>query len=353
MNKERADKTNSLYETVNQVVQSRLEKGLFPSAVVRVFDSAGTIMEAAFGAARVNSVYDLASLTKIATATQILLLISSGRLSLQDEILSVLPSLEKHDTLRTRLGRVDIYSLLTHTSGIVDWYPFYAHRDLPFEKVLAIALERYGPVEGMVYSDLNFMLLGKVLQKLQGKPLDACLQEDLAVPLGLGRMSYRPDPSWDIIPSSYGNPIEEDMCRERGISFDGWRPHEPLIGGSNDGNAFYYFGGAAGSAGIFADALSTERLCRFYMTSDDPLIIRAQQTLESNRGLGLQTGEMYPQGCGHTGFTGTSLYFSRTLDIGVIALTNRLYMKDPLPEGMQAFRKDLHEVVVQPSGVNW
>ena len=337
----------AMHEAVKQVVEARMAEGLFPSAVVRVFDSNHTLMTAEFGGARAQSVFDVASLTKIATATQILLLISSGRLSLADKILSVLPSLNESRLLKSRLSEVDLYSLLTHTSGIVDWYPFYAHRDLPFEEVLAITLERYGRVEGMVYSDLNFMLLGKVLESVRRKPLDACLREDLVLPLKLGNMGYHPDPADDIIPSSYGNPIEEEMCAQRSIPFDGWRAHEPLIGGCNDGNAYYYFGGAAGSAGIFADALSYERLCRFYMTSDDPLMIRAQQNLEMGRGLGLETGVRYPQGCGHTGFTGTSIFFSKALNIGVVAFTNRLYLKDPLPEGMQAFRRELHEAVVR------
>lgn len=337
----------AMQEAVSHVVQAGLAQGLFPSAVVRVFDSKQTLMSAAFGGASVQSVFDVASLTKIATATQVLLLISSGRLRLADEILSVLPSLNESGLLKSRLSKVDIYSLLTHTSGIVDWYPFYAHHDLPFEQVLAIALERYGPADGMVYSDLNFMLLGKVLERVQRKPLDACLREDLVLPLGLGKMHYHADPSDDIIPSSYGNPIEEKMCAERNIPFDGWRAHEPLTGGCNDGNAFYYFGGVAGSAGIFADALSYERLCRFYMTSDDPLMIRATRDLEEGRGLGLDTGERYPRGCGHTGFTGTSIFFSKALDIGVVAFTNRLYLKDSLPEGMQAFRRELHEAVIR------
>lgn len=329
------------------MVEGRMADGLFPSAVVRVFDGKQTLMAAEFGGAKAQSVFDVASLTKIATATQILLLISSRRLSLGDGILSVLPSLNGSGLLKSRLSKVDLYSLLTHTSGIVDWYPFYAHRDLPFDQVLAIALERYGPVKGMVYSDLNFMLLGKVLEAVRRKPLEACLREDLVLPLGLGRMSYHANPADDIIPSSYGNPIEENMCAERNISFDAWRAHEPMIGGCNDGNAYYYFGGVAGSAGIFADALSYERLCRFYMTSENPLIMRAALNLEAGRGLGLETGERYPQGCGHTGFTGTSIFFSKALDIGVAAFTNRLYLDDPLPEGMQAFRRELHEAVVR------
>ena len=139
-----------MHEAVKQVVEARMAEGLFPSAVVRVFDSNHTLMTAEFGGARAQSVFDVASLTKIATATQILFLISSGRLSLADKILSILPSLNESGLLQSRLSEVDIYSLLTHTSGIVDWYPFYAHRDLPFEKVLAITLERYGRVDGMV-----------------------------------------------------------------------------------------------------------------------------------------------------------------------------------------------------------
>jgi CubicO group peptidase (beta-lactamase class C family) len=152
-----------------------------------------------------------------------------------------------------------------------------------------------------------------VLEWIQKKPLAQCLREDLVQPLHLGNMTYLPDKSLPIVPSCYGNPIEEKMCRERNLSFSFFRPADrPVRGEVNDGNAHYYFGGVSGHAGIFADAAAWERLCRFCMNSKDPLLLEAQkeQPGADGRGLGFQTGMSYPHGCGHTGFTGTGIYFS-------------------------------------------
>ncbi|MDR3172606.1 MAG: serine hydrolase, partial [Treponema sp.] len=150
----------------------------------------------------------------------------------------------------------------------------------------------------------------------------------------------------DIAPSGFGNPIEERMCAERGILFSDWRPHEPIRGEVHDGNAHYFFKGVAGHAGIFADAPACEGLCRFYLKTEQPLFIQAQEEQAPGRGLGWQTGELYPEGCGHTGFTGTSLYISRKRDIGVVALTNRLFYPGPNPNSLNEFRKALHHAVL-------
>ena len=98
----------AMHEAVRQVVEARMAEGLFPSAAIRVFDREQTLMTAEFGGARAQSVFDVASLTKIATATQILFLISSGRLSLADKILSVLPSLNESRLLKSRMSEVDL-----------------------------------------------------------------------------------------------------------------------------------------------------------------------------------------------------------------------------------------------------
>lgn len=320
-------------------------RGYFPSAVVHVFNRAETLCTAVLGPVTVDTVYDVASVSKIATSTQVLLAIEEGKFRLEDAILDVLPGLSNDALLRERLVGVTVFRLLTHTSTIADWYPFYAETG-DFAHVLHIALSRTAPVEGMVYSDLNFMLLGKLLEATYGMPLDQCLQENLVRPLSLGRMTYHPSSDWDIAPSCYGNPIEEEMCRERGISFAGWRPHEPVIGQANDGNAYYYYGGVAGSAGVFADAAAYENLCRFYMNTDSPLLLSAQEEHAPTRGLGLQVSDMYPEGCGHTGFTGTSIYFSRKLNIGVVAFTNRLFFKEKNTNMTNDFRRALHRAVV-------
>ena len=320
--------------------------GYFPSACVRVFNARETLAVACAGEAREDSLFDVASLTKIATAAQVLRLMEQGRLALAGEIGAYLPEIRKNAFLRGRLAGVTLYRLLTHTSSLPAWYPFYTRRGEGFYDALAYALAHTEETRGVVYSDLNFMLLGKLLEETRGKPLARCLREDLAIPLGLGNITYLPDAGSGIIPSSYGNPIEEDMCRERGLSFDGFRPRgEAVRGAANDGNCHYYFGGVSGHAGIFADTLAYQRLCQYFMNAESPLLLRAQreQPDAPGRGLGLQTGISYPRGCGHTGFTGTGIYFSWDCDIGVISFTNRLFYPEENPNATWEFRRALHE----------
>ena len=348
-----AERQARLKQAVTDLTERYREAGYFPSASVRVFDDRETLATVCVGEAREDSLFDAASLTKIATATQILRLISAGKLGLDTTLETIFPETEEQEILRERLGKRSIRQLLTHTSGIVDWYPFYSRRGEAFWQVMAYALEHTEPERGMVYSDLNYMILGKVIERLQGKPLDRCLQEDLVTPLGLGRMMYCPPADTDIIPSSYGNPIEERMCRERGISFDGFRSREEAVrGGTNDGNCFYYFRGVCGLAGIFAEAAAYERLCRYYMNTDDPLLIEAQreQPGAPTRGLGFQTGVSYPHGCGHTGFTGTGIWFSREFRIGAVSMTNRLFYREENQNMTGDFRRALHEVAFAIAG---
>ena len=96
---------------------------------------------------------------------------------------------------------------------------------------------------------------------------------------------------------------------------------------------------------VFADAEAYERLCRFYMATEDPLLLEAQREQQSapGRGLGLQTGMSYPHGCGHTGFTGTGIYFSREADIGVVSFTNRLFYPQKNENATWEFRRALQE----------
>ncbi|MDR2094167.1 MAG: beta-lactamase family protein [Treponema sp.] len=332
-------------KTLRKLVQEYRNRNFFPSASIRVFNTKGTLCALCVGDAGPDTVFDLASLTKIASAAQILFAVFRGLLSLESPVLGLLPALSAYPLLRERLSVVTIRKLLTHSSGIAPWYPFYAEPG-GFAEVLSCALEKTGPVEGTVYSDINFMLLGMVLEALYRLPLDQCLKHNLTTPLELGKMAYRPPAAWDTAPSGFGNPIEEDMCAERGIVFSGWRPHEPLRGEAHDGNAYYFFKGIAGHAGLFADALSCEKLCRLYLETDIPLFIEAQKEQAPGRGLGWQVGELYPDGCGHTGFTGTSLYISRKRDIGVAALTNRLFCPAPNPNPLNEFRNSLHRAVL-------
>ena len=337
-----------LQRAIQDITQRYSAAGYFPAACVRVFHQNETLAVACKGEANENSLFDVASLTKIATATQVLLLAGQGKLSLQTALLDALPELGADQYLNERLKGITLYQLLPHTSTLPDWYPFYSRQGESFCAVLKYALQHTEPTVGMVYSDLNFMLLGKIIEQVQQKALAVCLQEDLVEPLGLGSMTYLPDRSLPIVPSCYGNPIETRMCAERNIAFQGFRPlGQPVRGEVNDGNSHYYFHGVSGHAGIFADALAYERLCQYYMNTAVPLLLEAQKEQPSapGRGIGFQTGLSYPYGCGHTGFTGTGIYFSRQYHIGVVSFTNRLFYPHENKNATWEFRRVLHETV--------
>lgn len=345
--------TNRLQREIEDITERYQAAGYFPSACVRVFNRQETLAAACVGEAKEDSLFDAASLTKIATAIQILRLISGGVLTLDDEICGALPALGEDAFLRKRLAGVTLRRLLTHTSSLPAWYPFYTLENRDFLSGLSFVLAHTEGTEGTVYSDLNFMLLGKVLEQMQKKPLERCLREDLVEPLHLGHMTYLPDKQLPIVPSSYGNPIEEGMCRERNLAFTSFRPaNQPVRGEVNDGNAHYYFGGVSGHAGIFADGAAWERLCRFCMNSEDSLLQEAQreQPGAAERGLGFQTSISYPHGCGHTGFTGTGIYFSTEYNVGVVSLTNRLFYPEENPNATWEFRRALHEAAFALAG---
>ena len=335
-----------LRRAVQDITERYRAAGYFPSACVRVFNKEETLACVCAGEAGETSLFDVASLTKIATATQVFLLMQKGKLTLQTALLDALPALGEDTYFSERLKGITLYQLLTHTSTLAAWYPFYARRGEDFYAVLKYALQHTEPTRGVVYSDLNFMLLGKIIEHIQGKPLETCLREDLVRPLGLGNMTYLPDKALPLVPSCYGNPIETQMCADRGIAFDGFRPlGVPVRGEANDGNCFYYFHGVSGHAGIFADTLAYARLCQFYMNAAEPLFMEAQkeQPAALGRGIGFQTGLSYPHGCGHTGFTGTGIFFSTAYNIGVVSFTNRLFYPRENENATWEFRRVLHE----------
>lgn len=282
---------------IRDLTERYRDAGYFPSTCIRVFDKTKTLSVITVGEAEEDSLFDVASLTKIATATQILLLIDREVLAMDAPLPDLFPEIASDPYLRERLARVTVYRLLTHTSSITAWFPFYTRIGESFFQILRYALEHSEPTSGVCYSDLNFMLLGKLLEKTHSLPLEACLARNLVQPLNLGKMMYRPPLSEKLIPADYGNQIEMQMCRNRNFSFSGFRtPGEPSPGSANDGNCHYYFSDAAGHAGIFATAESFERLCRFYMNTDSPLLKAAQkeQAAAPGRGIGLQTGLTYP-----------------------------------------------------------
>ena len=205
-----------------KLIRRGVENGVFPYAEWAAFDKDGIFSRGAT-AGEGGRRFDLASLTKTFTATALLRLISEGKLRLEDDAASILepPS----PRLRDYLGQMSLYRLMTHTAGLPAWYPFYAD-GRPFFEALEALLDAQGPGEGMVYSDIGFMLLGLVLSRVNGRPL-----EEVIDPFGFGA-AYKPGPGPDLVPSCRDNAVEEGMCAERGFTFSGFRAHFRDVTGS-------------------------------------------------------------------------------------------------------------------------
>lgn len=335
------------FSVIDHILEDYRNKGYYPSAVCQIFDRTHTLYHKAFGNVTPDTWFDLASVSKIICTTLLLSAMNEGKFSPEDRVLSLLPSEKLGPVTRTRLEHVTVRHLMTHTSGLVPWYPFYADgRD--FYTVLEHIL-LHTPVEpGMAYSDLNFMLLGLIFNNTTRLTLREGLERYIKTPMGITDMAYGPvDPAL-CAPSCWGNQIEKRMCAERGISFQGWRPDGVAICGScNDGNAYYYWKGASGHAGVFSNSAALTVLCQHYLNTSNPLFLRAMEETVCQRGLGFDKSAVFPEGCGHSGFTGTSLWLSRKHGLGAVILTNKFYRLQGEPPGTSnEFRQAVHNAIL-------
>lgn len=328
------------------IVKKYMDKDYFPSTVIKVFNDENVFYEKVFGDGDLKTLFDVASLSKIVTSTIVLSLINEGKFDLNSKVGDIMPFLSSYDGLREKCLGITIEQLLTHSSGLIDWYPFYSENGTFFE-VLNKVVKENEKVDGTLYSDLNFMLLGEIIKYTTKKSLEECLIDYIKTPLDIRNIYYNPEDKSNIAPSSYGNIIEEKMCKERNISFEKWRNQEKELNGEvNDGNSYYFFNGVAGHAGIFADVEAYYKICKMYLVSQNELLLKSMEDYGSGRGLGWQVTEMYPFGCGHTGFTGTSIWISKEKNIAAIIFTNRL-MGNWKESNLNLFRAEMHNSIIK------
>lgn len=344
-----------MFEELSAHLERHRRAGDFPDAVCAVFSAEETLYAAGFGGAGTGTWFDLASLTKLFTSTLLLGFVESGSVRLEDDAAGLLG----RETLPPALGRalsgVTLERLLTHTSGLLPWYPFYT-RSEPFYTVLDALVAENGLPEGMRYSDLNFMLAGRIARRAADCPLPeafrrAGISTAAEGPVFLPRGSAAAAQlraGRHLAVSSYGNGEEERMCAQRGLAFSGWRSRDrAIVGEANDGNCWYAFGGISGHAGLFAPVEALVRLGQFYLKAGG-VFARATEDAGAGRGLGFELGDKYPRGCGHTGFTGTSLWLSREEGVGAAILTNRLAQPgQETPPDLTDFRREAHLCVLR------
>jgi CubicO group peptidase (beta-lactamase class C family) len=291
-----------------------------------------------------STVFDLASVTKVmATTMALMLLVDRGQVALDAAVHVYLPEFRgiSRDSITVR-------HLLTHSAGLAQWQPIYysaTNSEESYRTIREMPLE-WGVGEARHYSDLGFMLLGYLVERVTGVPLDRFVAEELYEPLGLEQTGFRAPgctdcPQGPFAATSHGNPYEFRMVHDTSFgytysgdpnSWNGWRRYT-LVGEVNDGNAFYAHGGVAGHAGLFSNATELARLLELLLNggelegrrfvSPETVAIFLEPT-EYGQALGWQTPSWAPPGSfAHTGFTGTFVIGIPSEGLAVVVLTNR------------------------------
>jgi uncharacterized protein YbbC (DUF1343 family)/CubicO group peptidase (beta-lactamase class C family) len=280
----------------------------------------------------------MASLTKIlATTTSVMILVEDGRIRMNDRVASFIPGFERYGK-----GNITIRELMTHTSGLrpdLDLGDPWTGADTAIQ----LAIEEVPtspPGSHFVYSDINYILLGDIVRRVSGKPLNEFARERIFVPLGMKDTMFLPPASLRprIAPTQmctpYGWPCEgPDMQMLRGVV------HDPTA---------RRMMGVAGHAGLFSTAADTAIFCRMILNGGSyhgvrilsPLSVAKMTTpatdpeLSNVRGLGWDIdsafssnrGELLPIGSfGHTGFTGTSIWIDPVTREFVVFMSNRVH----------------------------
>lgn len=319
------------------------------SRKVVFFESHGEIDQLNFRY-RNETVYDLASLTKpVVTSTLVFRLIDRGKISLEDTIGSI-GLFRKYGNL----SQLTIGSLLSHTSGLTPSIPLYRlgkTRDHYLEGI-DVAAASCTPNISENYSDLNYILLGFILEEIHGKTLDIIWEKEIKGMLKHKNISFTPDVPRDMVAPT-------EKAEDRG----------QVWGQVHDENSFF-LGGVAGHAGLFSDAMSLLSFMESYLQGEIismPSLKKATSPanlhIGGTFGYGWMInvprperpspafhyarfiGDIAPFGAfGHTGFTGTSIMVDPTSDLISIVLTNRVYPSRVNTEILR-FRRTFHNLL--------
>jgi CubicO group peptidase (beta-lactamase class C family) len=338
------------FDSVIAAIEAGIRERRYPAAVVEAGSSSGVTFQHATGrltydeaapSVTAETVFDLASLTKVITTTSLVMrLVERGALALSDKVARRSRFWAGNDR-----ALVTIRDLLEHCAGLTAWLPYY--RDLAtraeFEAAIGQGALEYAPWTQSLYSDLGFMLLGFVVEDAGRAPLDVQVSDFLEdIPI-----RYRPPVEWHARTA----PTEVDTWRGR-----------TLVGEVHDENA-WALGGIAGHAGLFGTAAAVGAFARLVLsTFGRPTRLGTPDTLArfvtrstvpvSSRALGWDTmlptsscgTRMSPRAIGHTGFTGTSLWIDPASNRYVVFLTNRVH---PSREGppFSPVRARVHDAI--------
>ena len=349
------------FAPVESLVERSIAEGVFPSASIAVIYKGETVFHKAFGrltydrrspAADTKTIYDLASLTKPLVTTSIIMQLSErDSIDIDAPVGRYLPEFSQNGK-----ERITIKNLLLHNSGLIAHRFFIRTCATPSDVLRAICEERpqSPPGSRTKYSDLGFITLGKVIERITGRTLAENFHARFSGPLGMHSTMFNPPFSLHGLIAPTERDTSWHLEKER-----------PLV---HDHNAAL-LGGEAGHAGLFStsgdlavftamlmnkgrfdgrsyfSASTLQRFTERYPGSRSP-----GWDLRSLEGRSSSGDYFSTASYGHLGYTGTSLWIDPEKDLAVIVLTNRVY---PTSENIRIrrFRPELHNTVVRCLGL--
>ena len=320
------------------LIEAAIARGDIPGAVLLVGHRGETVYRKAYGHRVIepakavmtpDTIFDLASLTKVvSTATSIMILADRGKIALTDPVAKYLPEFGKNGK-----EKITIEDLLLHRGGLIADNHLREYTDgkqRAWQNICALKL--IAPIgTKFIYSDVGFIVLGELVERIEGKRLSHFASEAIYEPLAMKSTAYKPPVEW----KSRIAPTEK-------------RDGAWLVGDVHDPRAYWYEG-VAGHAGLFGSADDLALFCRMILNGgelDGKRILSKQKIDEMTRGRWLADGTsgrgygwdvdsgfsrprgaVFPRGIsfGHTGFTGTSMWIDLVSESFVILLASRLH----------------------------
>ena len=319
---------------VDAIIRQAISDNNIPGAVLVVGHDGKVIYRKAYGERSleprrepmtVDTIFDLASLTKvIATTTAVMQLLEQGKIRMNDPLAKYLPEFAQN-------GKEDITlrQIMTHYSGLapdLDLTTPWEGKDTAY-KLAFVTPPEQTPGTSFVYSDINFIMLGALVEKVTGDTLDVYTAKHVFEPLKMMHTRYVPPASWrvKIAPTQY----DENEHMLRGVV------HDPTA---------RRMGGVAGHAGLFSTGDDLAKFAQALLDGGDGILssVTVQKMTQPEqppsapvlRGYGwdidspfsTNRGDLFPIGSyGHTGFTGTSIWIDPTTNSYVILLTNAVH----------------------------
>ncbi|MBA4493386.1 serine hydrolase [Paenactinomyces guangxiensis] len=332
-------------KAIDPFIEESIQNKMMPGAVVFIARRGAIVKHQAYGYSaryqddeftpmdkpvpmKKDTIFDLASISKIFTSTAAMKLYEQGKFQLDDPVAKYIPEFAQNGK-----EKVTIRQLMTHTSGFTSWIPLYtmgSNREDRLQTVLTYPL-KYHPGTTYEYSDLNMITLGVLVERLSGKRLDAFVKENITDPLGMKDTMY--------------NPPAYLKKRIAATEYQPWTNRGMVWGQVHDENAAS-LDGVAGHAGVFSTAHDLGIFAHMMLMKGKygaTRILKPEtvELMERNQnqafpgddhGLGWELNQGWymdalasPNAMGHTGYTGTSIVINRDQASITITLTNRVH----------------------------